>query len=82
MATRSPTVTVDAIPAPMAVSLLARRPTLIALVNRADSTAPTDRSAWAAWNASLIWPRIWASPTTIESIPAATPNRCWTARSS
>jgi len=69
-------------PAPMPVSLLARRPTLIALVNRADSTGPTDRSAWAAENASRTWPRIWASPTTIESTPDATVNRCWTARSS
>jgi hypothetical protein len=66
----------------MPVSLLARRPTLIALANRAESTGPTVRSSLAAWKASRTWPRIWASPTTIESTPAATANRCWTARSS
>jgi len=81
-ATRSPTETVERWPAPMPVWLRARRPTLIALVNKADSTGPTVRSAWAAANASRTWPRIWASPTTIESTPAATPNRCRTARSS
>ena len=33
-------------------------------------------------SASLIWPRIWPSPTTIESSPQATEKRWWTARSS
>jgi hypothetical protein len=66
----------------MPVSLRARLPTLIARVNRADSTGPTVRSACAAWKASRTWPRIWASPTTIESMPEATVNRCRTARSS
>jgi hypothetical protein len=73
---------VEAGPAPMPVSLRARRPTLIARANSVDSTGPTVRSACAAWKASRTWPRIWASPTTIESIPDATANRCRTAPSS
>ena len=32
--------------------------------------------------ACRTWPRIWLSPTTMDSRPQATASRCWTARSS
>src|SRR5262245_50943467 len=40
---------------------------------------PTHRPAADVWYASLTWPRICGSPTTRESRPAATRNRCATA---
>ena len=65
--------------APISVSLRARRPTRMALWNRRASTGLPLPAAVAAENASRTWPRISDSPTTSDSMPAATRNRCRTA---
>ena len=38
-------------------------------------TGPSVPASRAIWNASFTWFRIWMSPMTIESTPAATLNR-------
>jgi hypothetical protein len=69
----------DTAPSPMAVSVRTRLPTPNDEVNTRSSSGPTHRRPDAAWKASLTCPRICGSPTTAESNPAATRNRCATA---
>ena len=47
-----------------------------------ESVGPMAPSASALRWARRTWVRIWGSPSTIESIPAATSNRCSAASSS
>ncbi len=77
-----PKVTSDWPALSMPVSLCARLPTRRACWKRSLRSRPAVCSSWPSASASLIWPRIWPSPTTIESSPQATEKRWWTARSS
>src|ERR687898_654036 len=64
-----PTVTTDRPAESIAVSACARFPTRSAVGNSSPSTRPVAQEAWASRKASRTWPRIWLSPTTIESSP-------------
>jgi hypothetical protein len=77
-----PKVTSDCPARSMPVSEWARLPTRSACWNRSFSSRPAVCRSCARARESLIWPRIWPSPTTIESSPHATENRWCTARSS
>ncbi len=66
----------DTAPSPTAVSVRTRLPTANDVWNRRVSSGPTDWRSAATWNASFTCPRICGSPTTSESRPAATRNRC------
>ena len=66
----------------MPVSAWARLPTRSACWKRVLRVGPTEPSSWPRPSASRVWPRIWASPTAIESRPAATWKRWETAPSS
>ena len=66
----------------MPVSARARLPTRSACWNSTLSAGPTLPCSWPLRSASRVWPRIWPSPTAIESSPAATWNRWETAPSS
>ncbi len=66
----------------MSVSARARLPTRSACWNSEFSAGPTVPSSCPIRSAARVWPRIWPSPTTIESSPEATWNRCATAPSS
>ena len=63
---------IESAPCPIAVSLRARRPTRIAVWKRRESSAVSAPAATVAANAPRTCPRISDSPTTIESMPAAT----------
>lgn len=77
-----PKVTRDCPARSMPVSECARLPTRSDCWNRSFSSRPAVCCSCAVASVSLIWPRIWPSPTTIESRPQATEKRWWTARSS
>ena len=66
----------DTAPSPSAVSVRTRLPTPNAQWNVLLSSGPCTCRSVAAWKASFTWPRICGSPTTSESSPAATRNRC------
>ncbi len=66
----------------MSVSACERLPTRSACWNSTLSAGPTVPASWPSRSASRVWPRIWLSPSTIESSPAATWNRWETAPSS
>ena len=66
----------------MSVSAWARLPTRRACWKRVLRAGPTVPCSWPIRSASRVWPRIWPSPTTIESSPDATWKRCETAPSS
>ncbi len=74
--------TIEAPARSMPVSACTRLPTRSACCISSCSSRPAASSSAAAAYASRSWPRICASPTTIESSPAATENRCSTAASS
>ena len=79
----SPAVTSERPARSMPVSAWARLPTRSACWNSALSGGPDGaRAPGRSRSASRIWPRIWLSPTAIESSPTATWNRCETAPSS
>ncbi len=78
----SPKVTSDWPARSIPVSECARLPTRSACWNRSLISRPAECSSWPSARASLSWPRICPSPTTIESSPHATENRWCTARSS
>jgi hypothetical protein len=75
-ASATQTDAVDVAPRPMPVSRRTRRPQASAWRNTAPSSSP--RSSWAAASAAArrTWCWISGSPTTAESRPAATRNRC------
>ncbi len=75
-------VTSDGAARSMSVSACARLPTRSACWKRVLSAGPTVPCSWPTRSASRVWPRIWPSPTTIESRPAATWKRWETAPSS
>ena len=60
----------------MPVSVCTRLPTRSAGWTRSLSARPAVPASCAVRSASRTWPRICASPTTIESSPQATWNRC------
>ena len=62
----------ESAPCPIAVSLRARRPTRIAVWKSRESSAVSAPAVTVAENAPRTCPRISDSPTTIESMPAAT----------
>ena len=62
--------------APTPVSDRTRRPVLTAALNAAASDGPVARSPSARRSASRTCERICGSPSTIESSPLATVNRC------
>ena len=66
----------------MPVSARERLPTRSACWNSTLRAGPTVPISWPSRSASRVWPRIWPSPTAIESSPAATWNRWETAPSS
>ena len=66
----------------MSVSAWARLPTRSACWKSVLRAGPTVPCSWPTRSASRVWPRIWPSPTTIESSPAATWKRWETAPSS
>ena len=67
---------------PIPVSARARLPVRSASWPSSPSTRPAVPCSAASLTAERTWPRIWSSPTTIESSPAATASRWLTARSS
>ena len=67
---------------PTDVSAWTRLPTRRACWNSALRVVPTTPAPWAAVRAARTWPRIWVSPSTIESSPLATLKVCATAPSS
>ena len=67
----------EVMPRAMAVSERTRLPVSTACRNRAPSTGPDTCSSWALSQARRTWPRTSDSPSTAESRPAATVNRCW-----
>ena len=71
----------ETVPAPISVSVRARLPARSAVVTSRSRTLPRAPSAAARASASLTWPRISASPRTIDSRPDATRSR-WRAASS
>ncbi len=77
-----PKVTSDWPALSMPVSLCARLPTRRACWKSSLRPRAAVCSSCALARASRSWPRIWPSPTTIESRPQATEKRWWTARSS
>ena len=64
---------------PISVSVRTLLAAAKVLCNRCSSCPPTVPEARATAKASLTWPRICGSPTTIESRLAATRNKCRTA---
>ncbi len=78
----SATSTIDDAPRSSPVSARTRRPTRRAWRNIAWSRRPTERSRSASAKACFTWAAISRSPTTIESRPDVTANRCAAARSS
>ena len=66
----------------MPVSARERLPTRRACWKSTLRAGPTVPSSWPRRSASRVWPRIWPSPTAIESRPAATWKRWETAPSS
>ncbi len=66
----------------MPVSVRARLPTSSAWRNSRLSDEPAVPSSWARSQACRTWPSTSASPTTADSSPAVTANRCATASSS
>ena len=81
-ASDSPTETTEAPARSIPVSECTRLPTRRACWHSSCSSRLTASSSAAAAYAVRSWPRICDSPTTIESSPAATENRCSTAASS
>jgi hypothetical protein len=75
-ASATQTDAVDVAPRPIPVSRRTHRPAASAWRNTAPSSSP--RSSWAAASAAArrTWCWISGSPTTAESRPAATRNRC------
>ena len=78
-ATASASETTEAPAASIPVRVCTRLPTRSACCDSSCSVRPTVPAVSAAAYAARSWPRICASPMTIESSPAATANRCWTA---
>jgi hypothetical protein len=81
-ATSRPTLSSDRPALSMVVSLRARFPTRSACWKSSFSARPAVPDSWARTSPARTWPRIWPSPTTIESSPADTSKSCCTARSS
>jgi hypothetical protein len=67
--------------APISVALRTSLATANERWNSWLSVVPSAPAVSAARTASFIWPRIWASPSTIESSPLAT-RKAWRAASS
>ena len=78
----TPTLTRFAPARSIPVSVCARLAVRNASVPRPSSARLSVPCSRARAIACRTWPRIWLSPTTMESSPAATVSRCWTARSS
>jgi PAS domain S-box-containing protein len=82
VARSSATVTSEGAALSMSVSACTRLPTRSACWNSVFRAGPIVPDSWPTRSASRACPRIWPSPTTIESSPAATWNRWETAPSS
>src|SRR5659263_787186 len=67
---------IDTEPLFIPVSFRVRFPTWIDLLNAVSRTFPTAPAFFAIWNNSFTWPRIWSSPTIIDSRPEVRRKRC------